>query len=472
MRLSVGILSHKRPHLLARVLTGLSQQDISGFEVVVAGDQPALADFNLPGNLADAVKYTHVTEANVSHARNAVIAVAGGEIIAFCDDDAVPEPDWLRRIAEPFANPNVAAVGGLVRARDGLEIEWRGVTFDRSAREHPFDPPKGIHVLGSTEQIATQRFGGLMGANSAFRRAAVIGVGGFDEAYRYFLDETDMALRLAEDGWDMALTDAAEVHHLREANSVRGHLKKPRNLFEVAASKAYFCSRHLQTDGITPEFARFRARRYADCDSFIRIGMMRGDERNMLMAQVNTGLSDGSTRTPRWFDGDWGTHAHTPWPAAGDGTTGLSIAIYCGWGYGRARRLIDVGERLAQCGHRVSVFRFQTGFAQRAVEFRNGVWLHEGGTWRLDHVTEGRPLVLRRSRTEAEIARVHAHRGFDLRLGPARRSHADLSIQGVPPLALQTMPGAVDPGAALARIAVDLDGNATKIISSEAQSVA
>ncbi|MEO1491528.1 MAG: glycosyltransferase [Pseudomonadota bacterium] len=454
--LTVGILSHKRPHLLPRVLIALAQQDLAAFEVVVAGDLPTLEAFDLPGDLALGVRYLHVTEPNVSHARNCVIAAAGGDIVAFCDDDAVPEPDWLRRVAEPFANPKVGAVGGLVRARDGLEVEWRGVTFDRSAREFALDAAQGIQVMGSAEQCATARFGGLMGANSAFRRAAVVAVGGFDEAYRYFLDETDMALRLAEAGWDMAVTDRAEVHHLREVNAVRGHLKKPRNLREVAASKAFFCEQHLDPAAIEPELARFRARRDADCDGFIRIGAMRGVERDRLLSQVDDGLAEGRLRTTRRYDGSWDRPTYAPWPGATRAAADLNIALYCGWGFGRGRRLIRLAERLVAAGHRVSVFRFQTGFAAHAVEFRRGIWHHEGGTWRFDHREDGRPVILRHHRVAAEIARVAQRRNFHLRLDPVLRGGQHvLRLPGVPSLSITPMRRDLDLAAVRDRLAVD-----------------
>ncbi len=464
-RLTVGILSHKRPHLLARVLLGLSQQDLPGFEVVVAGDLPSLDDYKLPAGLADGIRYLQVTEPNVCHARNQVIAAATGEIIAFCDDDAVPEPDWLRHIADPFTNSNIGAVGGLVRARDGLDVEWCGVTFDRSAREFPMDRPAGIHVMKSAAQLSDARFGGLMGANSAFRREAVLAVGGFDEAYRYFLDETDIALRLAEAGWDMALTDAAEVHHLREVNATRGHLKKPRNLHEVAASKAYFCVRHLGAGALAAEFARFRARRAADCDGFIRMGAMRGVERDRLLSQIDAGLAEGLGRGPRWFSGTWANgNGYVPWPAATQRPECRNIAIFCGWGYGRGRRLIGLGQRLVRAGHRVSVFRFQTGFSERSVTFQGGVWIHAGGTLRFDHWWDGRLLIHRRSRCEAELRRIEARRSFDLVLSPASSGNADLSVPGVPPLAARAMMEGVDVRNVLAELTSDLGCNSATVV--------
>ncbi|MCB2152739.1 MAG: glycosyltransferase, partial [Rhodobacteraceae bacterium] len=58
-------------------------------------------------------------------ARNLGLAAAAGEIVAFIDDDAVPEPRWLARLTAPFADPGIAAAGGFVVGRNGISFQWR-----------------------------------------------------------------------------------------------------------------------------------------------------------------------------------------------------------------------------------------------------------------------------------------------------------------------------------------------------------
>ena len=63
-------------------------------------------------------------EANICPRRaTAASQAAAGEIVAFIDDDAVPEPTWLNHLVAPFGRFDVAAAGGFVRARNG--ISWR-----------------------------------------------------------------------------------------------------------------------------------------------------------------------------------------------------------------------------------------------------------------------------------------------------------------------------------------------------------
>ena len=422
---TVAVLNHRRPHLLQRVLTGVLQLDYPAFEIVVVGDRAALSDYGLPGRMAQAVRYFACGEANICRARNIAVAGAAGEVVAFCDDDAVPEPDWLAELAAPFADPAVGAAGGVVRAADGLALEWQGGLFDRAGTEFPLgSPPESggeVQVMQAAPQLAGGRFLSLRGVNSAFRRAAVVAAGGFDEAYRYYLDETDMALRLAEAGWSAALVRSAEVQHLPEENVARGALRQPRDLFEVAASKTHFCRRHLPPGRIEPELAIYRARQMRDLDTHMRLGVLRRADRTRLARRFDEGVADGQGRAPALpLDAEAAARPFVACPAVAGR---LSIALVTGWGLLRIARLRAVARQLAAAGHSVSCFSYMTGPHAPRVSFEDGVWLHRGGTWRLDNpmggATGGRRVFGRGARARAEIARVMERRRFNLVLRPA-----------------------------------------------------
>jgi GT2 family glycosyltransferase len=118
----------------------------------------------------------------LSWARNAGIAAATSEIIAFLDDDDEPDEYWLAQIADGFArSERIGSVSGIVlpaRLDNAVETLFEQVgghtkgrgfvreTFSKSGPQSPLYPlpPFGV------------------GANMAFRRAALDRIGGFDVA--------------------------------------------------------------------------------------------------------------------------------------------------------------------------------------------------------------------------------------------------------------------------------------------------
>ena len=78
----------------------------------------------------------------------------------------------------------------------------------------------------------------------------LVALGGFDPAFHYFLDETDLNMRLARAGHATAIAPLAEVHHGFAANALRAANRVPRDLFDIGARWAVFHRKHL------PEAAR------------------------------------------------------------------------------------------------------------------------------------------------------------------------------------------------------------------------
>lgn len=111
---SLIIVSRGRPAALARCVTAVMQLWYRPLEVIVVADRDGIARVSdLPTGAS--VKQVRFEEANIARARNAGIAAASGQIIAFIDDDAVPEPSWLNHLVAPFSDPAVAIVGGFVK---------------------------------------------------------------------------------------------------------------------------------------------------------------------------------------------------------------------------------------------------------------------------------------------------------------------------------------------------------------------
>jgi hypothetical protein len=183
--ISVIICTRDRPDDLKTCLGRLDQQEYPHFEVVVVDNAPTC---DVVRALVEAphgkVPYRYIVEARagLSWARNAGLAVAYGEIIAFLDDDDEPDGHWLAGLACGFARSGGigCVTGPILPARLdtpaqelfeqlGGHRKGRGfaqATFSCSGPQSPLYP---LPPFGT-------------GANMAFRREALASIGGFDVA--------------------------------------------------------------------------------------------------------------------------------------------------------------------------------------------------------------------------------------------------------------------------------------------------
>jgi glycosyltransferase involved in cell wall biosynthesis len=129
------------------------------------------------------VRYVAEPRVGASAARNAgIAAVPEAMFLAFTDDDVEVDPEWLSRLLGPFIEPQVRAVTGLV-----LPMTLDSAVQKRFERYAGFG--KGVH--GETYDMGAHRardrflfpyWGGVFGSGNsmAFRRNALLAVGGFD----------------------------------------------------------------------------------------------------------------------------------------------------------------------------------------------------------------------------------------------------------------------------------------------------
>ncbi len=289
---SVIIVSRDRAEALQRCLTGLAQLDYAAFEVVVVACPKGAAALRA-GPYADLVKLVEFDEANISQARNLGICAAAGEVVAFIDDDAVPEPLWLRHLVAPFQDGEVAATGGFVIGRNGMSFQWRARSVDvtGAAQDIAFEDmsPRLLHPQPD-RAIKTE------GTNMAVRRDVLAEMGGFDPAFHFYLDETDLNMRLAQAGQATAIVPLAQVHHGFAESARRSQARVPRDLSEIAASQMVFLRKH------SPEKTHKKAMRGLRREQRLRLlkllqtGPLGADDVLRLLRGFDRGARDGRAR--------------------------------------------------------------------------------------------------------------------------------------------------------------------------------
>lgn len=237
LRCSIIINTYNRAPYLERLLASFNHLTYEHFEVVVVNGPSTDGTGALLQKYIDRIKVVDCPTGNLSLSRNLGIAAAAGDIVLFIDDDALPAGvDWLDQIVAAFEADSAgrlgaAGGGALHRDTDYYEFEG-GLTSDY-----------GLQVFRSAEpgpqaDTAQQWVRRTVGCNSAFRRSALQKIGGFDEYFTYYLDESDVCLRLARQGYAVAyLPDCAVRHYPAPSPHGEPFLRNRRT---IARSDTYF----------------------------------------------------------------------------------------------------------------------------------------------------------------------------------------------------------------------------------------
>lgn len=390
---SVIVVSRHRAAALVRCVTALSQQDHPRFEVIVVADPEGLAAARDTGL---ALRLVPFDEANISAARNAGLALAGGAVVAFIDDDAMAEPTWLSRLTAPFADPAITASTGFVRGRNGFSLQWGAAWVDAGGTDTPFDLPEtgGTFAPQAGRVIKTQ------GTNCAFRRDALLAIGGFDPAFRFYLDEVDVNLRLQA---VTAVVPMAQVVHGFEASARRRADRVPLSLHEIGASAHCLLRRHQPDLARHAQvIARLIADQSARLDRLAATRRIDGTEAQRLMQSLRDGLDDGGKRPL------------PPLPPIGPSATFLPLpatvprpGLVLAGRFWQRRRLMDQAARAAGEGRIVTVICLSPTLRRHWLRFEaGGFWMQEGGLFGRSLRTGPRPrLTGFRSRIAEEIRR-------------------------------------------------------------------
>lgn len=367
LRFSVVVASRQRPSWLDRCLRALRQLDYPTFEIVVVADQASLDRIGRAG-----LKVVPFAKANLSAARNAGIAASAGDVCAFIDDDAVPEPMWLHHLDIAFRQNGAVAVTGYVRGRNGINFQSRVASVDTEAETHTETPETRscIPVLPSGRALK------LVGTNMAIRRDVFASLGGFDELYRYFLEDTDLSLRIANAGLPMAVAPLAEVHHAFAPSLRRTKLRTPTDLFDIGRSSAVFLRRHLGRD-LDEMYTRIQIRERARLLQHMQIGSCEPRDVGRRLEGLKSGWADGintALTDPTALPTDQGTEYH---PIKHQ-TSGHQVL--CSPMYLRRRKALIQAERFAESGQRVSLFSLSLTPVRHHLRYTpTGVWLQTGG---------------------------------------------------------------------------------------------
>jgi glycosyltransferase involved in cell wall biosynthesis len=174
---TIAVCTRDRPDDLRSCLEGLLKLPDDGQEILVIDNCPTSdATLNLVDKYSQ-IRYVREDRPGLNRARNRALQESTNEIVAFIDDDAIPDVNWLRGLVKNFDDPLVLCTTGLTLPAE-LETEaqeWfeRISSFGRGFKRTIFDRtkinPSDVGLLGS-------------GVNMALHRKILDYVGTFDEA--------------------------------------------------------------------------------------------------------------------------------------------------------------------------------------------------------------------------------------------------------------------------------------------------
>ena len=217
-RISVVVCSCNGQRTIRDCLEGLLKLDYPNFEVIVVNDGSTDATAAIVHEYS--FRVISLENRGLSNARNVGMEAATGEIVAYIDDDARPDPHWLTYLAATFLSTDHAGVGGPNIAPSG----------DGPIADCVANAPGGpVHILLSDQEAEH-----IPGCNMAFRKTHLKAIGGFDPQFRIAGDDVDICWRLQQRGWTLGFSPVAIVWHHRR-NSLRTYWRQQKNYAKAEA---------------------------------------------------------------------------------------------------------------------------------------------------------------------------------------------------------------------------------------------
>ena len=218
LSVSVVVCTYNGSRTIRECLEHLTKLNYSNYEVIVVDDGSTDETASIAQSFD--VRLVRTGNRGLSAARNTGREYSRGEIVAYIDDDAYPDPDWLNYYNTAFRRSSHALIGGpnLSPLNDPLVAQC--------VARSPGGPN---HVL-LTDTIAEH----VPGCNMVFRKAALEEIGGFDPIFRTAGDDVDVCWRIQEKGWTVGFAPAALVWHHRRS-SVLAYCRQQRGYGKAEA---------------------------------------------------------------------------------------------------------------------------------------------------------------------------------------------------------------------------------------------
>lgn len=224
----ICVYTEERWHDVLAAVESIQRQSIPPRELIIVVDHNPRLLKRIQKGIPDVIAIENREAQGLSGARNSGIAAASGSLIAFLDDDAVAEPDWLERLVRCCEDPQVLGAGGTVEpfwlserpAWFPEEFYWVvGCTYQR----RPEGPVVVRNPYGGCACIRREVFDGVGGLRDVIGRGRSLPMG---------CEETELSIR-AKQRWP-------EKVFLYEPHAIISHrIAAPRANWRYFQSRCY-----------------------------------------------------------------------------------------------------------------------------------------------------------------------------------------------------------------------------------------
>ncbi|HTT51417.1 MAG TPA: glycosyltransferase family 2 protein [Streptosporangiaceae bacterium] len=251
--ISVVICAHteKRWYETCAAVQSVRAQSLPSQEIIVVVDHNRALQAALTAALPDVTVVANREARGLSGGKNTGVAVSHGDIVAFLDDDAVADQDWLKYFADSYTDPAVIGVGGRTLPN------WQAPRPTWFPAE--FAWVVGAAYRGMPETRAPVR--NLLGGNASFRREAFRIAGGFQNGIGRSAakrplgcEETEFCIRLSQrsPGSVFLFDDRAVIWHVVPRERCRFRYFRSR-CYAEGLSKAQVTTSVGAGDGLATE---------------------------------------------------------------------------------------------------------------------------------------------------------------------------------------------------------------------------
>jgi cellulose synthase/poly-beta-1,6-N-acetylglucosamine synthase-like glycosyltransferase len=204
------VCTRQRPAQLLQCLASVVRLNYPQLSILVVENDTA------PGEAEDiahsfGASYRLCTQRGLSAARNLGARYCSTDLLAFIDDDAVCDPDWILNAAPQFHDERVYVVTGKVIFHSDAPCV--------SQPTHEFDPGDRIIDRNTNDWLGMTIFGGVgLGGNFIVRSSSVERIGGFDERFgrgtlMHASEENLFLFRVVDAGYRVATCSRCIVRH-------------------------------------------------------------------------------------------------------------------------------------------------------------------------------------------------------------------------------------------------------------------